>query len=113
MIPRSKWKYKGLPGHFCAVGRCRFRLCTDIGEYRISTVGAMYDNDSSKEMSEIGLDRHYETYVFKLDNTGNILDFSEIDGDGIKKKKKDDPYECDKKAEIMHNEFCLKYAKLQ
>lgn len=113
MFPRKNWKYLGFPGHFCEVHNCRFRLCTDVGEYRISTVGALYRERDQEHMSEIGSARHYETYVFGLVD-GEISSLTEIDSDGIFfDHTKDDPYEADKRAEAMHDKMCLKYARIQ
>lgn len=112
MIDLIDWKWRGLPGHFCSADKCKFRLCTDIGKYRISTVGAMYINGILKD---IGLENHYETMVFKLNKEGQIEEYIEIDGDklylGGKRKQSDESW--DKKAEQMHITFCLKYAELQ
>ena len=62
---------RGWPGHFCCVGRCRFRRNTllEMGEERIvvSTVGNMtpFREDAVQPMQEIGLERCWETMVFK------------------------------------------------
>lgn len=108
MIQERKWRWRGLPGHFCCASSCRFRLCTDIGGYRISTVGAMYFKDGN-EMEEIGMNRHYETMVFKIGLNDRIIP-SELDTDYIEKKKRDDPYQCDRDAEEMHLKMCYKWA---
>jgi hypothetical protein len=106
MITQDKWIWKGLAGHFCLASKCMFRLHTVVGKYKISTVGACY-LENSNEMYEIGVDHHYETMVFEGDS------YSEIDREIIRKKKKDDPYELDKRAEEMHMRMCLKYAEIQ
>lgn len=98
MIPESKWEHKGLAGHFICASQCLFRLHTVVGGYKISTVGAMY-TENSKDMQEIGISRHYETMVFKRDEQGNFGNYSEVDFEGLKKLKKQDPYEVDKKGE--------------
>ena len=103
MIPRDKWQYKGLAGHHICASRCLFRLCTLVGDYKISTVGAMWNEG---EMEQVGSGRHYETFVFEKDS------YLEIDSSSVYfDKDKDDPFETDKIAERNHDEMCLKYAK--
>lgn len=112
MIPVEEWKYRGLKGHFINAERCRFGLCTDIGSYRISTVGAYYPTDSTPHMDMIGWQRYYETYVFNLIN-GKISSHQEIDSESIGfDKDKENPYDKDKEAEAMHERMCLKYAEI-
>lgn len=61
-----KITYRGWAGHFCAASKCLFRLNTLIehDEIRIvvSTVGAM---EVGHNFEMIGLDRWYETMVFR------------------------------------------------
>lgn len=109
MIPREKWKYKGFPGHFNLVHKCKFRLCTDVGSVRISTVGAYYE-PGDDVMQEIGSGRHYESYVFKIED-GEVTSLVELDSDSITHVNGDDPYETDKRAEAMHDRMCVKWAR--
>jgi hypothetical protein len=110
MVKREDWQWHGIPGHFCASGRCLFRLCTDVGNYRISTVGAMYDEN--QKLMEIGLNRHYETMVFLIKN-GEVTDWSEIDFDRVYcGKVKVSNKEFDELASKMHIKMCEKYSKL-
>lgn len=106
--PMETWKWHGLAGHFCMAHKCHFRLHTQVGPYKISTVGALYPDKSCKRMEEIGLARDYETYVFTEEHG-----YSEIDSDGISLARDagDDPYKADELAEEMHMKMCLKYAK--
>lgn len=106
MIPQSEWKWHGLPGHFISADKCVFRLHTTVGEYKISTVGALYRNGV---LEEIGLDRHYETYVF------HIPSYSEVDSEGLYlgPKTKHSTEIWDMKAEEMHLAMCFKWAKKQ
>lgn len=112
MIKESEWKWQGLPGHFVCADRCLFHLCTHVGNYKISTVGAWYDKD--KKLREVGLGRHYETYVFKIDDLGEVSDWCEIDsdfvycGEGAIRSNE----EFDKQAEEVHLKMCYKYAKI-
>lgn len=111
MILENKWQWKGLDGHFCLRHKCFFRLCTIVGNYMISSVGALYENN---EMQEIGYKRHYEIMVFKRDEENKeIFKMLEVDMKGFKFNKKDDPYELDKQVEKEHIEMCYKYAKMQ
>jgi hypothetical protein len=66
-IPETKWKWYGSAGHFIGGPECRFHLCTEVGGYLVSTVGEYFPNGrDGHEAKEIGLDRLYETFVFKL-----------------------------------------------
>lgn len=105
-IPIEQWKWFGLSGHLCVSNHCRFSMHTQIGIYKISTVGAYYRTPDARMMTEIGYDRHYETFIFIGD------DLSEIDSSGISLKNdaKNDPYKADELAEAMHMKFCKKYA---
>ena len=79
MITQDKWKWWGFAGHFVCGNWCRFHLCTEIGEYVVSTVGKLvYPSDSGSESQEhdfltkhpngreIGWSRFYETMVFRF-----------------------------------------------
>lgn len=69
----QNWVWHGHAGHLCVSNRCYFHLCTDVGNYLVSTVGDFHPNvgrygekyiDINK-VEEIGLGRLYETMVFK------------------------------------------------
>ena len=110
MIKRKHWKWRGMAGHFCASDKCLFSLCTDIGEYRISTVGAYYVNG---ELEKVGARRHYETFVFRLNSYGYIEDWEEIDSDSLYVRDKAWIRTYDKKAEAMHLKMCEKIANIK
>ena len=120
-IPESKWLWFPFPGHLIVGNWCRFHLCTQIGEYLISTVGRYVHPRHSKGSEiaeanylrenpngeEIGFGRHYETMVFKV--TGKICTapgcgcaMPEIDGAecGF------DGYENPQAALIGHRKMC-------
>lgn len=64
-VPIEKWKWYGMPGHLIVGDRCVHHLCTEVGQYLISTVGE-YRPDHKKDREEVGCGRFFETYVFKL-----------------------------------------------
>ena len=78
-ISVSDWEWFGSPGHFICGRWCRFHLCTLVGEFLVSTVGAYVHprHGQGSELKEqewlkenwpgedIGSDRKYETMVFK------------------------------------------------
>lgn len=83
----------GCPGHFICANDCRFRRHTQVGNYRISTVGDLYFGHEPGKRQTIGSgdDDWFETYVFELtdqpvaDSDGcgcrEVKSFSEIDGE--------------------------------
>lgn len=91
-IPPAKWEWFGYAGHFIAANSCRFRMCTKVGKYLISTVGDMhYKEDGERKTLGAGDDSFFETYVFLAGppcsvegcNCGQptLLSGSEIDGE--------------------------------
>jgi len=71
MIPIDKWKWFGLPGHLIVAHDCSHHLCTRVDKYLISTVGCYRPFHKRKPneilpMEEIGYNRFFETYVFKI-----------------------------------------------
>ncbi len=83
--------------------RCRFHLHTHVNGFCISTVGALFMKPEDKKPEEIGLDRLYETMVFRLNDAGdNKADYVELDFLGY-----DDPTE----AADGHMKMCRKYAR--
>ena len=91
----TEWRWLGFAGHFICADSCLFRLCTDVGDYRISSVGAMRSNRKVREIvgakdgefEDVGPDRKYESFVFRLGDgicscgcgEREIANFSEID----------------------------------
>ena len=47
----SNWKWFGLPGHFICGDKCRFHLCTQVGNYLVSTIGQLWPERKSREIS--------------------------------------------------------------
>ncbi len=78
-MKKENWIWMPHAGHFICGHRCRFTLNTYVGKYIVSTIGEMpYSCDEIKEINrkhkgdkfnehfdEVGLDRLYETMVFK------------------------------------------------
>ncbi|SRR5579883_1678080 len=78
-IPVEEWKWFGNAGHFICSRWYRFHLCTQVGDYLISTVGEYVhprhgrgsEVEESKWLSkhplgeQVGCDRLFETMVFK------------------------------------------------
>ena len=93
MITPDKWRWLGSAGHLCVGRFCRFHLCTIVGEYMVSTVGAYVPPEGSRNITakfrgvelegmgaareadyldklgyeDIGAGRKYETMVFKVE----------------------------------------------
>jgi hypothetical protein len=61
---KSKWIWMPHPAHFCGAESCRFRMATYVNGYIVSTIGEWFLKDKT-EKQEIGLNRFYETMVFK------------------------------------------------
>lgn len=70
-------KERGWAGHFIASRWCRFRRNTLITKGKkhvvVSTVGSYHPRDCA-EMSEIGIERYYETMVFEGSQQGEYID---------------------------------------
>ena len=87
----ANWKWFGQAGHLIVSQWCRFHLCTQVGDYLVSTVGEYVPDETSREIhcnvrgitlegrgdarladymnkvgfQEIGFGRTYETMVFR------------------------------------------------
>jgi hypothetical protein len=57
----------GCPGHFICAQDCRFRRHTQIGNYRVSTVGDLFyrSEDGKRQTVGSGEKEFFETMVFK------------------------------------------------
>jgi len=60
----SEWIWMPHAAHFIAANRCQFRLATYVNGVIVSTVGEYRPGDEGA-LRTIGLDRRYETMVFK------------------------------------------------
>ena len=50
MIADAAWRWFGHPGHLIVASECRFHLCTQIGDYLISTVGEWFPDEPVREI---------------------------------------------------------------
>ena len=95
-IPESEWRWFGNAGHLIVSSNCQFHLCTQIGDFLVSTVGEYVPDAPVREMlainrgveltgrgdarladymnkfgfEEIGVNRTYESMVFRV--TGDV-----------------------------------------
>lgn len=120
-IPANKWIWCGYAGHFVAASSCLMHLHTRVGDYRISTVGdyrpdmvydratkGLRDRISEDGSDEIGVNRKYETFVFRvqgegLHGEGEVAEWSEIWSEGY-----NEPVD----AERGHMEMCRLFARV-
>ena len=63
----SDWQWFGNAGHFVGSSKCRFHLCTRVGDVLVSTVGQYLVHEGDRHFTEIGVHRKYETMVFRVD----------------------------------------------
>jgi hypothetical protein len=124
-VPRGEWRWFGNAGHLIVGQYCRFHLCTQVGPWRVSTVGEYvhprHSGGSERTEAEwlkenhpgeeVGCGRKYETMVFPTDDTNcscgcgmpNVADWSGVDSDG---------YNDGATATAGHYAMCEKYAAL-
>lgn len=98
--PAAEWRWFGHAGHFICAQWCRFHLCTQVGDYLVTTVGEYVPDEQVREIlakcrgvtlsgkgdarltdwmekcgfEDIGLDRTYETMVFAYDGVCEVED---------------------------------------
>lgn len=132
---KNKWIWMPHAGHFILGSECRFRLNTYVGKYIVSTVGEYLPDSAVREIynetrnlklkgkgdarrvdfmkkngyEEIGLDRTYETMVFKARKSDDkccpyriIVEGGELDFAGY--NKPEDAYK-------GHMRLCNKWSK--
>lgn len=98
---------RGFKGHFICADLCRWSRVTDVGRYRVSSIGELY-LPNKNERALIGAARYLETLVFILSdeicNCGcmapKIKRHCEIDSDGYQ-----EIYEADKGHERMVRKY--------
>lgn len=104
----------GCAGHFICAQDCRWRRHTQVGDYRVSSVGDLYYKHEPKKRQTVGAMGYFETLVFKLSkeqSEGNegcgcreVAEWSEIDGER---------YETAGEAQAGHERYVAKYLDLQ
>lgn len=101
------WIWQGRPAHFICAAECAFRLCTVVGEYIVSSVGAMDSGKKDGKFREIGCGRKFETFVFKRGQICTDCDCGEyrIDGSEIDSVGANSDAEC----RANHMAMCHKY----
>ena len=109
MIPQDKWIWHGFGGHASVRDSCSYRLCTEVGNMVISTIGA-YMIDGVEE--DICHGHRYETVVFE------IIDRCSVPGCGCGKPVHNgseierNAYHTAGEARKGHMDMCLKWAKI-
>lgn len=94
--PEAEWRWFGCAGHLIVARWCQFHLCTQVGEFLVSTVGEYVPDETVREIlastrgvvlegqgdarladymrklgyEQIGYGRTYETLVFRT--TGDV-----------------------------------------
>ena len=112
MTPVEKWKWYGFPAHFICSSRCQFRMATEVGNYIISTVGAMRDATGNSPDEQIGYGRTFETMVFIAERHARCRD--EACGCGMPDKGDEVetlPANTAGEAQKNHMKLCRKYAR--
>ena len=102
----ESWKWYGYAGHLIVSRRCAYHLCTRVGNYLVSTVGAYYQDPGDDKLTPVGSgsDEFFETFVFVCSG--------EHDGDPIVKEYVEIfgvRYNNSLDAELGHYETCWKY----
>jgi hypothetical protein len=131
-------KWFGTPGHFICAFDCRFHMCTQVGNYLVSTVGELFFDSTIREITaqsrgitlegrgdsrradymtkigfeDIGYKRKYETLVFKAGASCVAKECNcglpEIDGSELDS----DTYNDRKSATEGHRAMVSKYMEL-
>ena len=114
-IRRKQWRWFGTAGHHVCRQKCRFHLCTAVGDYLISTIGeyVICDviGDGEQFFADVGSGRKYETYVFLAGAPCTQEDcqcgLPEIDGVALDTEG----YNQRGAATAGHMRMCIKWAK--
>lgn len=124
VIPETEWEWFGDAGHFVCSQWCRFHLCTKVGEWLVSTVGAYvhprHGRGSEQQEAawlktnwpgeDIGAGRKFETMVFRAGErcAGEECNcgMPEIDGGDVDFRG----YNTTHEAAVGHLALCRQYA---
>lgn len=102
------WIWMPHPAHLCVSDKCKFFLATTDGEYIVSTVGEYFQNENDKKPTTVGLNRLYETMVFKAKKSDNrCCPFVQASGEHLDAEGYNDP----KDAREGHYKLCKKWLK--
>lgn len=84
LFPRTRWKWQGSAGHFCAADRCRYHLCTVVGPWLVSTIGEYFPRNDETQQT-VGLDRMFETMVFRVEpcDRADCREFHQTSGEEL------------------------------
>lgn len=139
MIPKEKWEWFGLSGHFILGHKCQFHLCTKVGRYLVSTVGQYLPDEGVREIyaksrgvdlegigddreadymkkigyEEIGCGRTFETMVFKAGKRCRVKDCMCLQPSLASSEKDFEGYNTAGEAQAGHLKMCLKWAEKQ
>jgi len=115
-ISQAEWVWHGFAGHFICGSKCRFHLCTEVGDFLVSTVGEYYLDSKAKKPEDLGYPEGsvYETLVFRLSSARcvdpecacdarTVEDWSELEGRRHKLRGE---------ATKAHMDACRRYAAL-
>lgn len=110
-MKKEKWFWMGHAGLLRVSDSCRFHLNTYVGKYIVSTVGEYVPSYKLPDVGrKIGLNRLYETMVFKACKTKDstikccpyeVLDYMDIDFAG---------YNTAEEAQKGHLRLCQKWS---
>lgn len=132
MIPKSEWVWMPHAGHLIVGNDCRFHLATRIGKWIVSTVGEYIPDSEVRELlartrgvklegmgdnrladymkkvgyEEIGLNRKYETMVFRAKRAKDCCPWRMKQGNELDMAGYNDPT----KAYKGHFRMCEKWA---
>ena len=103
----------GCPGHFICAADCRWRRHTQVGHYRVSSVGDLYYKSEPDKRQTMGATGFFETMVFETLNEQD----DKNEGCGCRKVKARSKvdgkrYETAGEAQAGHEAFVRKYARL-
>jgi len=112
-VKREDWIWMPHPAHFIGGTDCRFFLATYVGEYIVSTVGQYRPGPPLHERGEdveIGLDRLFETMVFRAKPTPDAECGCTFQID-VAEEVDFAPYNDPKSAAVGHYAMCEKWAE--
>lgn len=104
---RADWVFMPHAGHFIGGNFCHFRLNTFVGKYIVSTVGELQFSEKDG-IKEIGMNRKYETMVFRARKSRRICCPYEI---SVNKEVDFRGYNTASDATKGHIELCEKWSK--